>query len=107
VLEKLRAHQVYTKFSNYEFWITKVAFLLHIISARGGSIDPSNVKDVLSWMPPTSVSEIQSFLGLAGYYWRFIKDFSKVAKSMTRLLEKTRDFKWTPECQASFDELKK
>jgi hypothetical protein len=58
-------------------------------------------------MPPTSVSEIQSFLELAGYYWCFMKDFSKVAKPMTRLLEKTRDFKWTPECQASFDELKK
>jgi hypothetical protein len=107
VLEMLRAHQLYTKFSNCDFWITKVAFLGRAISARGDSVDPSKVKDVLSWMPPTSVSEIQSFLELAGYYWCFIKDFSKVAKPMTRLLEKTRDFKWTPECQASFDELKK
>jgi hypothetical protein len=58
-------------------------------------------------MPPTSVLEIQSFLGLAGYYRRFIKDFSKIAKSMTRLLEKNKDFNWTPECHASFEELKK
>jgi hypothetical protein len=58
-------------------------------------------------MPPTSVSETQSFLGLAGYYQCFIKDFSELAKPMMRLLEKTRNFKWTPECQASFDKLKK
>jgi hypothetical protein len=58
-------------------------------------------------MSPTTVSEIRSFLGLAGYYRRFIKDFSKVAKPMTKLLEKNKAFKWTKECQASFEELKK
>jgi hypothetical protein len=107
VLEKLRAHHMYAKFSKCEFWITEVAFLCHVISAGVVSIDPSKVKDILNWMPPTSVSEIRSFLRLVSYYRHFIKDFSKVAKPMTRLLEKTRDFKWTPKCQASFDELKK
>jgi hypothetical protein len=58
-------------------------------------------------MPPTNVSEIRSFLGLAGYYRRFIQDFSKIAKPMTNLLEKNKDFEWTVECQASFQELKK
>jgi hypothetical protein len=58
-------------------------------------------------MPPTTVSEIRSFLGLAGYYRRFIKDFSKIAKPMTKLLEKNKTFEWTKECQASFEELKK
>jgi hypothetical protein len=58
-------------------------------------------------MSPTNASEIQSFLGLAGYYRRFIKDFSKIAKPKTRLLEKNKDFDWTEECQASFEELKK
>jgi hypothetical protein len=58
-------------------------------------------------MPPTTVSEIRSFLGLAGYYHRFIKDFSKIAKPMTKLLEKNKAFEWTQECQASFEELKK
>jgi hypothetical protein len=62
---------------------------------------------VLNWMPPTSVSEIQSFLGLAGYYHRFIKDFSKIAKPMTKLLGKNKAFEWANECQASFEELKK
>jgi hypothetical protein len=68
VLEKLRSNQLYTKFSKCEFWLTEVAFLGHFISARGVSVDPSKVRDVLNWMPPTNISEIQSFLGLAGYY---------------------------------------
>jgi hypothetical protein len=102
VLEKLRVHQLYAKFGKCEFWITKVAFLGHVITAGGVSVDPGKVKDVLNWMPPTNVSGIQSFLRLAGYYRHFIQDLSKIAKLMTRLLEKSRDFKRTPECQASF-----
>jgi hypothetical protein len=62
---------------------------------------------MLNWMPPTNASEICSFLGLVGYYCRFIKDFSKIAKPMTRLLEKNEEFDWTKECEASFEELKK
>jgi hypothetical protein len=62
---------------------------------------------VLNWIPPTTASEIQSFLGLAGYYRRFIKDFSKIAKPMTKLLEKNKAFEWTKECQTSFEELRK
>jgi hypothetical protein len=62
---------------------------------------------VLNWMPPTTASEIWSFLGLAGYYRRFIKDFSKIAKPMIKLLEKNKTFEWTVECQASFEELRK
>jgi hypothetical protein len=79
----------------------------HVISTGGVSVDPGKVKDVLNWMPPTTVSEIWSFLGLARYYHRFIKDFSKIAKPMTKLLEKNKAFEWTRECQASFEELKK
>jgi hypothetical protein len=107
VLEKLRSNQLYTKFSMCEFWLTEVAFLGHVISAEEISVDPSKVKDVLNWMPPMNALEIRSFLGLAGYYRRFIKDFSKIAKPMTRLLERNKDFDWTEECQASFEELKK
>jgi hypothetical protein len=106
VLEKLRCNQLYAKFSKCEFWLTEVAFLGHIISARGVSIDPGKVKDVLNWMPPATVLEIRSFLGLAGYYRRFIKDFSKIAKPMMKLLEKNKVFEWTKECQASFEVLK-
>jgi hypothetical protein len=90
VLEKLRSNQLYAKFSKCEFWLTEVAFVGHIISAVGVSVDPGKVNDVLNWMPPTTVLEIQSFLGFAGYYRRFIKDFSKIAKPMTKLLEKNK-----------------
>jgi hypothetical protein len=68
VLEKLRTHQLYAKFNKCEFWLSKVAFLRHVISAGGISVDSGKVRDVLNWMPPTNVSEIQSFLGLVGYY---------------------------------------
>jgi hypothetical protein len=107
VLEKLRSNQLYAKFSKCEFWLTEVTFLGHVISAGGVSVDPGKVKNVLNWMPPTTASEIRSFLGLAGYYRRFIKDFSKIAKPMTKLLEKNKAFEWTTECQASFEELRK
>jgi hypothetical protein len=107
VLEKLISNTLYAKFSKCEFWLTEVAFLGDVISVGGVSVDPGKVKDVLNWMPPTTASEIQSFLVLAGYYRRFIKDFSKIAKPITKLLEKNKAFEWTTECQASFEELRK
>jgi hypothetical protein len=71
------------------------------------SVDQSNVQDVLSWNATTSVSDIQSFIGLAGYYRRFIEGFSKISKPIIELLEKDKKFKWTPTYEASFRELKK
>jgi hypothetical protein len=70
-------------------------------------VDPSKIQDVLSWNAPTSVGDIWSFPGLARYYRRFIKGFSKISKPMTELLEKDKKFKWTSACKASFQELKK
>jgi hypothetical protein len=107
VLKKLRANQLYAKFSKCEFWLMQVAFLGRVISTGGVSIDLGKVRDVLNWKPPSNVSEIHSFLELARYYRRFIQDFSKIAKPMTRLLKKGKLFKWTHDCQASFEELKK
>jgi hypothetical protein len=85
----------------------QVAFLGHVISKGDISVDPTKVQDVLSWNAPTRVDDIQSFLGLAGYYRRFIKGFLKISKPMTKLLKKNKKFKWTPTCEASFQELKK
>jgi hypothetical protein len=85
----------------------QVAFLGHVISKGGISVDPSKVQDVLSWSALTSVGDIQSFLGLAGYYRRFIEGFSKISKPMTELLKKDKKFDWTSACEASFQELKK
>jgi hypothetical protein len=82
-------------------------FLGHIISKGGIFVDPSKIQDVLSWNAPTSVDDIQSFLGLASYYQRFIEGFSNRTKSMTELLKKDKKFKWTPANETSFQELKK
>jgi hypothetical protein len=82
--------------------LKQVAFLGHIISKGGISVDSSKIQDVLSWNVPTSVGNIRSFFGLARYYRRFIKGFLKISKPMTELLEKDKKFKWMPTCEASF-----
>jgi hypothetical protein len=84
-----------------------VPFLGLIISNGGISVDPAKVKAIVAWSIPTIVTEVRSFLGLAGYYWRFIEGFSKITKPMTSLLVKGREFKWDEKCQDSFDQLKK
>jgi len=105
-LQWLRDHQLYAKFSKCEFWLQQVGFLGHVLSAEGISVDPSKVKDVLDWSAPTTLSEIRSFLGLAGYYHCFIEGFSKIAKPMTELLKKDKNFEWTEDYERSFNELK-
>jgi hypothetical protein len=107
VLQKLRDNQLYAKFSKCEFWIDKALFLGHIISNGGISVDPAKVKEIVACSIPTTVIEIRSFLGFVGYFQRFIEGFSKIAKPMTSLLEKVREFKWDEKCQESFDQLKK
>jgi ribonuclease HI len=107
VLQKLREHELFAKFSKCEFCLKEGPFLGHIITNGGIVVDPSKVGDVLKWEPPCTVSEIRSFLGLAGYYHRFIEGFSKIVKPLTTLLEKDREFKWTGACQSSFEEVKK
>jgi hypothetical protein len=101
-LQKLRENRLYAKLSKCEFWMKQVAFLGYVISKGGIYVDPSKVQDVLSWNAPMSVDDIQSFLGLAGYYRRFIEGFSKISKPMTELLEKDKKFEWTPAYEDSF-----
>jgi hypothetical protein len=106
-MPRLRENQLYAKLSKCEFWLREVSFLGHVISKGGVSVDLGKVKDVLEWEVPQNVSEIRSFLGMARYYRCFIEGFSRIARPMTKLLEKGSKFVWTIECQASFDELKK
>jgi hypothetical protein len=107
VLQKLRENQLYAKLNKCEFWLKEVSFLGHIISEGGISVDPSKVKDMLSWNTPQNVSDIRSFLGLARYYRRFIEGLSKISKPMMELLAKGNTFEWTPRHETSFQELKK
>jgi hypothetical protein len=83
-----------------------VLFLGHIISNGGILVDPAKVKEIVEWRIPSTVTEVRSFFGLAGYYRQFIEGFSRIAKSMTSLLEKGREFKWDEKCEDSFDQLK-
>jgi hypothetical protein len=102
VLQKLRDHRLYAKLSKCEFWLKQVTFLGHMISKGGIYVDPSKILDVLSWNVPTSVNEIQSFLGLTRYYQRFIEGSLKITKPITELHRKDKTFKWMPTCEASF-----
>jgi len=88
ILNKLRAHELYAKFSKCEFWLQEVTFLGHIITVEGVKVDLEKVKAVSEWKQPTNVTEVHSFLGLAGYYRRFIEGFSKIARPMTALTQK-------------------
>jgi hypothetical protein len=106
VLTHLREHQLYAKFSKCAFWLEKIQFLGHVLSAKGIVVDPSKVKDILEWKPPTTVHQVQSFLGLAGYYRRFIPDFSKLVKPITSLLKNDTKFNWSSRCDEAFEQLK-
>jgi hypothetical protein len=102
VLQKLRGHRLYAKFSKCEFWLNEVTFLGHVLLENGVVVDPSKVKDMLQWEQPKNVKDIRSFLGLAGYYCTFIENFSKISKPMTEFLKKGIHFKWSDACEEAF-----
>jgi ribonuclease HI len=106
VLQRLQEHQLYAKLSKCEFWINKVLFLGHIINQDGLAVDPKKVADILNWKTLKDVRGIKSFIGMAGYYRRFIEGFSKIDRPMKALLAKKVEFKWTQKCQEAFEELK-
>jgi hypothetical protein len=105
VLQRLRDHQLYAKFSKFEFWLDSVNFLGHTTSSEGIAVDPSKLQEVMDWKPPTSIPQIHSFLGLAGYYRCFIPNFSRIAKLMTELLKKGVKFVWSEKCEKAFHTL--
>ncbi|KAG8474941.1 hypothetical protein CXB51_031650 [Gossypium anomalum] len=107
VLQVLREKELYAKFSKCEFWLREVTFLGHVVSAEGIKVDPRKIEAILEWKPPRSVSEIRSFLGLAGYYRRFVEGFSVMAAPLTKLIRKGVLFVWTEKQQEAFERLKK
>ena len=98
---------MYAKFSKCQFWLDSVAFLGHVISAEGVSVDPQNIEAIVNWKPPKNVTEIQSFLGFAGYYRKFVEGFSTLTAPWTKLTRKEEKFVWSEACKQSFDELKR
>jgi len=107
VLRVLKEKQLCAKLSKCEFWLREVSFLGHVISKGGIAMDPSKVNVVLQWESPKSVFEMRSFLGLAGYYRRFIEGFSKLALPLTQLTRKGQAYVWDAKCEKCFQELKK
>ncbi|PKU84459.1 putative mitochondrial protein [Dendrobium catenatum] len=106
VLETLRQYKLYAKFSKCEFWLKSISFLGHVVSGEVISVDPQKVQAVATWPRPTTVFEVRSFLGMTDYYKKFVKGFSQISTSLTRLTQKAVAFVWTPECEASFQRLK-
>ncbi|GJR60877.1 putative reverse transcriptase domain-containing protein [Tanacetum coccineum] len=106
ILELLKKEELYAKFSKCEFWILKVQFLGHVIDSKGIHVDPAKIESIKDWASPKSPTEIRQFLGLAGYYRRFIEGFSKIAKSMTKLTQKNVKFDWGEKEEAAFQLIK-
>ena len=98
---------MYGKLDKSEFWLTEVNFLGHVVLEAGITIDHSKAKAVQEWQRPTNVFEVRSFLGLVGYYKRFVEDFSRIATPMTRLIRKWVKFEWNEECENACQELKR
>ena len=107
MLGVLRRERLYAKLSKCEFWLREVQFLGHLINQEGILVDPAKVDAVVQWETPKSPSDIRSFLGLTGYYRRFIRDFSKIFVPLTCQTRKGVDFRWGPEQQRAFKTLRR
>nr|GEU80087.1 putative reverse transcriptase domain-containing protein [Tanacetum cinerariifolium] len=106
ILELLKKEQLYTKFSKCDFWLESVQFLGHVIDGEGIYVDPAKIEAIKNWATPTTPTEVRQFLGLAGYYQRFIEGFSLISKPLTKLTQKNKKFEWETEAEEAFQTLK-
>ncbi|KAD4584208.1 hypothetical protein E3N88_21809 [Mikania micrantha] len=106
LLELLKQEQLYAKFSKCDFWMREVQFLGHIFNEKGIHVDPTKIETIKNWEAPKTPTEVRQFLGLAGYYRRFIEGFSKIAQSLTALTHKGTKYNWTDKQEAAFHLLK-
>nr|GEW34758.1 hypothetical protein [Tanacetum cinerariifolium] len=106
ILELLKREQLYEKFSKCNFWLESVQFRGHVIDREGIHVDPTKIEAIKNWVTPTTSTEVRQFLGLVGYYWRFIEGFSLISKSLTKLTQKNNKFEWETEAEEAFQTLK-
>lgn len=106
VLDKLREHGLYAKLSKCSFWQRKIGFLGHVISEAGIAVDPEKITAITKWPTPSNATEVRSFLGLAGYYRKYVLGFATIARPLTRLTGKEVRFEWTEACEEGFKQLK-
>ncbi|GKG03835.1 putative reverse transcriptase domain-containing protein, partial [Tanacetum coccineum] len=106
ILELLKKEKLYAKFPKCDFWISIMQFLRHVIDSQGIHVDPAKIEVVKNWASPTTPTEIRQFLGLVGYYWRFIEGFSKIAKPLTELTQKNKKYIWGEDQESAFELLK-
>ncbi|KAJ0591942.1 putative nucleotidyltransferase, Ribonuclease H [Helianthus annuus] len=106
ILELLKKEKLHTKFSKCEFWLREVQFLGHVVNGNGIHVDPAKIEAIKNWETPKTPTEIRQFLGLAGYYRRFIEDFSKIAQPLTSLTQKDKKFDWGDKQEEAFQLLK-
>jgi hypothetical protein len=106
ILQVLREHELYAKLNKCDFYKDKIQYLGHVISKEGIYVDPDKIKAIMEWFVPKDVTDIRYFMGIIGYYQRFIEGFSKIAYPITSLQKKGIKFNWTEKCQESFNKLK-
>ncbi|GKB75421.1 putative nucleotidyltransferase, ribonuclease H, partial [Tanacetum coccineum] len=106
ILDLLKKEKLYAKFSKCDFWLESVQFLGHVINREGVHVDPAKIEAVKNWPVPKSPTEVRQFMGLAGYYRRFIEGFSLIAKPLTKLTQKNKRFEWGADEDEAFQKLK-
>ncbi|GJZ80953.1 putative reverse transcriptase domain-containing protein, partial [Tanacetum coccineum] len=106
ILELLKKEQLYAKFSKCDFWLESVQFLGHVIDSKGVHVDPAKIEAIKNWATPTTPTKVRQFLGLAGYYRRFIEGFSLISKPLTKLTQKNKKYEWGKDKEEAFELLK-
>ena len=107
MLGVLKEHQLYGKLLKWEFWLEEVQFLGHVISAQGIAVNPAKIETVVKWERSQTITEVRSFLGLEGYYRRFVEGLSKIVSPLTQLTRKDQPFSWIDECKVCFEDMKR
>ena len=100
-MQELREHQLFAKFSKCDFFKDKIQYLGHVVTKEGISVDPEKIKAIEDWLVPKDITDVRSFMGITGYYQRFIEGFSRIANSITSLQKKGKKFDWNQKCEDS------